>query len=415
MSATNGPKIVKDGLIVSLDSANDTTFKGIPTTNLTTDSNLFIYNNGGANLTTSITKTTETYRGAPIWRATYTPVNATGVSQFSDGTNPGIGIYVDFGIPGGGGTANRYTGYSMFVKSDKPLYSPFPVYTNASNVPGYTSPNTRYDDMGDGWYRAKTYWFDTVTRSDAKFWQINPSKSAINETITVYWAGPFKEDRNDSTQYVSPYCNGTRGTTVAAGGGWPDTSGFDNNGTFNGTPTYSDANQGSLVFNGTDHFITLNDLGTLPSYSIEGWFNISVLPGANQYPCVATNVYPGVNNNINFVLGFSTNGTAQFGGSFFNGDWRQTPTFQPVINTWYHCVFTYDGRTLSLYRNGTLFGSTTYVANPISSQGGVRIGRRWDNAEYLNGKIPVVRIYNRAITASEVSQNFNALRGRYSI
>jgi hypothetical protein len=414
MSISNGPKIVKDGLVISLDSANGTGFKGVPTTNITTDSNLFIYNNQSANINTTLTKTTNTYRGAPIWVSTYTPINQTGVNNFSGGTNVGVGVYVDFGIPGGGGLANRYTGYSIFFRANKPLSSN-PIYNYFSNVVGYLPQyNFAFDDMGDGWYRAYTIFFDTTTRSDAKFWAPAPATLAINETITIEWAGPFKEDRNDSS-YVSPYCNGTRGTTVATDGGWPDTSGLDNNGIFNGTPRYLDTNQGSLVFNGTDHFLNINEIGTLSSFSVEGWFNVSVLPGANQYPCVLTNTYPGVNFNMNFVLGFQDNGTAQFGGSFFNGAWRQTPTFQPLVNTWYHCVFTYDGRTLSLYRNGTLFGSTAYVANPISSQAGIRIGRRWDSAEYLNGRISAVRVYNRAITPNEVSQNFNALRGRYSI
>jgi hypothetical protein len=344
MSATNGPKIVKDGLIVNLDSANGTAFKGIPTTNLSPEYDINIYNNQGAGLATTLVKTTDTYRGAPIWKATYTPQNSTVAGYLNTQVVAGVGVYITGATTSGAGLANTYTGYSIFFKSDKPIWG---IMNSASNVVGYQPPVYSYDDMGDGWYRANVFWYDTVTRVDNKYWNILPLNAAVGETITYYWAGPFKESRNDST-LIAPYVNTTRGTTVATDGGWEDTSGFNNHGTFNGTPRYSDANQGSLVFNGTDHFITLNDLGNLPSFSIEGWFNLSALPGVSQYPCVVTNVYPGINSNMNFVLGFQDVGvTASFGGSFFASGWRQTPTFVPNINTWYHCVFTYDGKTLS--------------------------------------------------------------------
>jgi hypothetical protein len=45
----------------------------------------------------------------------------------------------------------------------------------------------------------------------------------------------------------------------------------------------------------------------------------------------------------------------------------------------------------------------------------VNIARQTTGTAFFNGKVPMVRVYNRALTASEIQQNFNALRGRFGI
>jgi hypothetical protein len=92
-------------------------------------------------------------------------------------------------------------------------------------------------------------------------------------------------------------------------------------------------------------------------------------------------------------------------------------------NTWYHVVAVYD-RTdkLALYINGNFDSSTTitqFIADDFQASHIFRIGSYSDasnNAAYfLGGSIPQLQIYNRALSATEIAQNFNALRGRYNI
>jgi hypothetical protein len=84
-----------------------------------------------------------------------------------------------------------------------------------------------------------------------------------------------------------------------------------------------------------------------------------------------------------------------------------------VVNNWQHMVGVYDGTTLYLYRNGVVVGSAASTGNITNTTATLQIGRRDTN--YFTGRIPVAKIYNTALTANQVVQNFNALRGRYGI
>lgn len=95
---------------------------------------------------------------------------------------------------------------------------------------------------------------------------------------------------------------------------------------------------------------------------------------------------------------------------------------------WYHTVSTYNGAGSStqsnynLYINSVLSNITTFGGGTVSSfpsNKNFDLGRTGNGAglltNYLTGNIASVRIYNRALSAAEVSQNFNALRGRFGI
>jgi hypothetical protein len=80
---------------------------------------------------------------------------------------------------------------------------------------------------------------------------------------------------------------------------------------------------------------------------------------------------------------------------------------------------TYNGLINSLYVNGSLVSSVDVVKSGIPDSGSWQIGGGvafgGNTGKYGKGEIPVAKIYNRALSAAEVQQNFNALRGRYGI
>lgn len=88
------------------------------------------------------------------------------------------------------------------------------------------------------------------------------------------------------------------------------------------------------------------------------------------------------------------------------------------LNTWTNMCFTWKiNGTSNIYKNGSLLTSRNIgnipSTNPASNG---RIGLGHDNADdYFNGNMPIVEIYNRQLTADEVAQNFNAVRGIYNI
>ena len=87
---------------------------------------------------------------------------------------------------------------------------------------------------------------------------------------------------------------------------------------------------------------------------------------------------------------------------------------------WYHVVGTYAKNVAArIYVNGVLNNSTTNttVNNDIvyDTTNRFKIGQSNINGSWMNGQIDQTKVYNRALTATEVAQNFEATRGRYGI
>lgn len=399
MALAHSPAIVTSGLIFYYDMGNRIkSWKGVPTTNLQADQTLLTYNNVPTNVTATLVDTGEYYLGAKIYKQTLTPINATGVSQLSAGGNPGIGVYT----ANGGGTANIYSGYSIYFKLGVPGHTS-PIFTNYSNVPGYQS-STNYDYVGDGWYRGHVIWYDTVTRSDSKFWAINPASATLNVPIVVYWCAPFREDRNDST-FVSPFVNGTRTNTASI-------LDLTNRNTITASSlTYASDN--TFSFNGSSNYMIFpeNSDFNVQTLTVEAW--------------VKTNAT--TQNGFWFEKGTVNSQYALFqeGGSI---TWRLTtnvasltaPTASYMNTSQYaQVVGTYTAGDRRIYVNGVQVASDTLNYSIPTNAGGCSIGAyggfSGSKSYYFNGNIGLVRVYNRALSANEVRQNFNALRGRYGI
>ena len=71
------------------------------------------------------------------------------------------------------------------------------------------------------------------------------------------------------------------------------------------------------------------------------------------------------------------------------------------LNTWSHLATTYDGTTLRLYVNGALAGSSTIAGSIPASTGPLRLGGNAIWGEWFSGEIDDVRVYNRALSATE--------------
>ena len=185
--------------------------------------------------------------------------------------------------------------------------------------------------------------------------------------------------------------------------------------TLTGTPTFSSNNGGYLNFAaGAGQYAQSPNqgFGSLTRFTTEAWHYYD---GASGWlPCLLTEVYPGVTSKINYILGSGSSTGLQAG--FFDGVfWRVTTAYALTIGNWYHIVGTYDGATIKLFINNTMVYNTSYVGTPASSQGGIRLMRRWDNADYWYGRLGVVRIYNTAFGNTQIDQNYQAVRSRFGL
>lgn len=388
-------KTVTDGLILGYDTADlVNSYSGRPTTNLL-GTGMSIYNNVPGNVSATLDTNGEFYRGAPVYIQTLTAINGAGVSQLSNGNNPGIGVVIG---GGGGGLANRYTGHSIFFKPTVTMHSS-PIFTNYSNIGGWQSGNN-FEDMGDGWFRAYVIWYNTVDGNDGKFWAINPLTATLNTPITIYWAGPFKEDLN--VQNVSQYTVGTRTSTQ----GLID---FKRVYDFNlGTTSFDNSISPKFNFDGTDDFIQTNITGTFPriTYEFMGFFDDPALSTTSRNE----SAFGDWNSNR---VHFGTRWSVGMHWNVNNG-WTTIPTTN-LRYGWNHYVLVYD--TVSnqklVYLNGIL--SNTETTNGDMVMGDFKIGVASALGAHYRGNIDVFKIYNRPLSSREVLQNFGLYRTRFGI
>ena len=199
---------------------------------------------------------------------------------------------------------------------------------------------------------------------------------------------------------------------------WTDLSGNSNNGTLVNSPTYLVTNNGSLVFNGTSDYISVPSstaLNPTTAITIESWVKFSttgtriIWCGKGDGVSNPTTQYwmeKTVADKIMIYL--------SFGASAPNVTLKNTTI---VAGIWYHIVATYDGATIKGYVNGVIDPTTYSYSGILTTTSTIfSIGRLGTyNGLYMNGNVSGIKIYNTALSADEVLQNFNATRGRYGI
>lgn len=191
---------------------------------------------------------------------------------------------------------------------------------------------------------------------------------------------------------------------------WSDVSGNNKNCVLVNGPTYSSDNMGSLTFDGAnDYAVTV---GTDSTNLSNGITMIQIL----KYTASSTTVslskglkvaghyeiwHQGTQLNCYFHdLG---TGTYQNSGYSINdGKWK-------------HVAITYNNSNVVFYVDGAIVKSNAIAGSIGSLTSTIDIGRSEQDGFYFNGSIAVSQVYNRALSAAEIRQNFFALRGRYGI
>lgn len=202
---------------------------------------------------------------------------------------------------------------------------------------------------------------------------------------------------------------------IGSGNTW-DTNVGSSDATLVASPTY-DVSTG-FTFNGTSQYATIPNIGNLSQWTVESWFRLtSTLTG--RVTSIISNEFDLV-NKLNFSIGTNLQPTnANLCVGFYDGTWRTTSGFIPSINTWYQVVGTYDGTTIRQYVNGVADGGTLTYSGTPQSGGEIRLMRRWDgnvmSSNLVNGTLSIIRIYNSAISASDVLQNFNADKSKFGL
>jgi hypothetical protein len=192
-----------------------------------------------------------------------------------------------------------------------------------------------------------------------------------------------------------------------SGTSWTDLSGNGNTGVLTNGPTFSSANNGSIVFDGT------NDRVDIAGTVISGSQNFTI-------ECACRSLAASTGEYIFGNYGIGNNGIELYFYLnelilYYGGRYLFSPDNSILSNTWYIVTATRNGNNVALYINGSLSSSGTN-SNSITTNNPYTIGNGYDfNGEIFRGNIASVKVYNRALSASEIAQNYNATKARYGL
>ena len=178
---------------------------------------------------------------------------------------------------------------------------------------------------------------------------------------------------------------------------WNDLSGRESNGTLTNGPTYNSLNGGNILFDGVDDYVT-GSMSNLNEYTL------CIMVKVLSYKA-GGGVFGGINTSNVFI---------QLGGGYafqFNYAFVSVP---PPLSQWTYVVGVQTSSSIqSLYIDGSFKSS----ASPyVSSLGlGYVIGRREIGNVYINSQVGIAQIYNRALNAVEIQQNYNTTKTRFGL
>jgi len=437
MSTNYNPQIVTSGLILALDTANPKSYSYAE--NLVSNSNTFSgFSISNINRTlNSNTAPNGTLSAVQMVEDTNTTQHSFNFADYSIKANSMFlpytaSIYAK---------ANSRTCFSVALKEytsfSQQAYAHFDVANNVILTTytgnGAVINNASITPVGNGWSRCVLTVTVNSTNASLGFENRLLANTVVgaqpyNYTYTgdgvsnMYFWGPQLQQSSN----VSPYIL-TTGTAVQKSNTITDLSLSKNNGTLVNLNNYS-AGNGTIYLTGNSFFgisnvsnsnITLSSSMPSPlnSMTAEVW----VRPTSTG----STYIF-GQTNSIWRLMQF---GTSPFGfvcttsnNAWYNAGTTVSGVTSVTLGSWYQVVAVYDGTQVMLYTNGNFEAtggatlSGTVANSVVNTYTTLSVGKTdASNLDNFQGQIGIIKLYNRALSNTEIQQNFNALRGRFGI
>lgn len=201
---------------------------------------------------------------------------------------------------------------------------------------------------------------------------------------------------------------------------WNDISRTMTSGSLINGPTFSSANNGSIVFDGSNDYVDLGNspiITTFTQLTINSWVRPTSLPASSNQGRVI------IRGDDSYRLYWYFDGSVGNKLYFYSTDIGEPTLATSVsyltsnfsINTWYNINATYDGSLTNLFVNGVLVATATGKSGTITGTNNMNLGRSNGNEYFLQGNMPLIQLYNRALSAQEILQNYNATKGRFGL
>ena len=385
MATAGGPDIERDGLVFGYDTGygiadNDTStrfYPGEPTTNHSPTS----FGDWGTESTAERIATGNTFRGQPTYNC------RTVVGQSWRGIEKTI-----TGLRTAAGASGTVTMSCMVRNNNSSAYSMYAYI-------GHDFGSTRTIAANSDWQRIQ--------------WTVN--QSSMNNDYVEF--RPYTNNASIYLEMTMPQVEVNVGTATP----WTETSRSSTTSLIDLKKTtdidvsnVSFDSTGQPTFDGTDDRIgvTHNVALDIPTnITVEAVVKYSAQGGGGEsYGVITYKGYPwnwlleDQGGKFNFRISTSSVSDSNINSNFSHG-----------LNTYHHVVATYNGTTQAIYVNGVLKASKSLTGTITTTGSTVRVGS-YTNGDYVhNGDIPVVKIYNRAFTAQEIKQNYNAYKNRFNI
>jgi hypothetical protein len=202
------------------------------------------------------------------------------------------------------------------------------------------------------------------------------------------------------------------------GDSWGDLTGLSDGALING-PTFSGENHGGIVFDGSDDYVDCEDSSNLEfssgeSFTLSIWFK-----GADARGALLGKGYDTGSQDRPWYLLWCNNNSNGHVNLFVrstSGSFRTVNSTKITDDEWHNVVGVSDASsaTITTYTDsvaGTSVGSVS--AQPYGTNGRPFVIGKHAN-DSINGTVSVVHVYNKALTASEILQNYNAIAWRYA-
>ena len=191
---------------------------------------------------------------------------------------------------------------------------------------------------------------------------------------------------------------------------WYDISGNASNGTLTNGPTFSSTNSGSIVFDGVDDFVQCSGSFTLTSATFVTW--------------IRRNGDQGLYDGILFSRGTNTTGINFQSSNQLGYHWNDAAATYNWVSgltipnlTWCMVAVSVISTSATAYlcQTSGITTSTNTTSHASSVLNDIKIAQDDAGGRFFNGNIAISQLYNRALSADEITQNFNTQRSRFGI
>ena len=395
-TVNNGPQIVRTGLILDLDASYMRSYSPNVFPNPT---DIFArFGSFGANAATLSRDETMTrqYGSIPMKMA------VTGNDPFTNTINYGPNSAPSFNIAPA--TNGQTWTMSVYVKASVPTTGELFLFAADSNSVAITYAFTAIT-ITTSWTRVSlTY---TISSANCAFIQARVDGTPSGGSgINIWWDGMQIERASGATNF-NPYYFGN---TV-----WKDIGGNNNNVSLINGPTYSTNNKGIIVFDGVDDYGSITNASSLRpinELTIElvikavtttaGWNHLF---GINPYTSLSPLIF------------LETGGQLIRALHFVDGvEYRCNTSESISTSVFKHVVFTFKpGDAIRSYFNGAASTTNALPNGTLSYNTSNAFLIGYSGANWPNIQYGLIRMYNKALTQAEVSQNYEATRTRFGL